>query len=67
MTITMTSNMRSTAVAALLTLPLAAGSAFAQQAQSTDQSQQPTASSEAGSGQESAQAETAVSRHGSPR
>ena len=37
---TMNSKMRSTAIAALLSLPLASGAAFAQQSQGTDQSQQ---------------------------
>lgn len=44
----MKSNMRSTAIAAVLTLPLATGTAFAQQSQSTDQSQQSAQSGSSG-------------------
>ena len=58
------SKMRSTAVAALLSLPLASGAAFAQQSQGSEQTQQQGSQSEAATQQQSGQASNAPGQAG---
>ena len=58
------SNMRSTAVAALLSLPVATGTALAQQSQDTGQTQQSTQQSQATAQQQSSQSATGQAASG---